>query len=292
VKKFVVPILLSVLVNVCILSLVLFFHQKQKRLPDAERGVVNVQIGSFKKKIIRNNAHVSAVQWIHQHYHNMLHVDATFTVSKDVTGYVVSMKSDPSAKTIIYSLLHGKFYFIGSLLGHSGKNISIRYDKKFIADPESAAIYHQSKILKGVIQGDPKSPLITIIIDPSDPLFVTVWKNLSDDIARHVFAVNWVLVNYLNPEGPNIAGLVLQSRNPVNVLNNIANHRNGFIKSHSGVSTITMNPRVVSELKKNWDFVNAFKLSSFPVTILSKHHKYYVFHGFIMDETLEMILNG
>lgn len=93
-------------------------------------------------------------------------------------------------------------------------------------------IYEKVKNLHGILQGSPHAKhLITIIIDPNSAVFPIQHNNLTYDVEHENVAINWVLVNYLKPDGPNTAAAILQAKDPQQALQLNANFYNRFTQT-------------------------------------------------------------
>lgn len=231
-------------------------------------------------------------QWLTQHYGKAITILNSFNAGPNLRGYVVSLKANPQAHSIIYSVNQGQYFLVGTLIDRHGKNISLLNAHHYIASPKAKAIYTAAQQLSGVKQGLSTAPQVTVIIDPNSNVFPEQWHEFGYDAAQGEFSVKWVLVNYLKPMGPNTAASILQAKDPLAALGQNAKYYNQQTQTGGFSHAAAPSKQTIATLRKNWSFVQKFNLYQLPITVVKHHDKYYVIHGVAIDETLENIFSS
>lgn len=287
-KRYFFPLAAAIILNIVIISLVLWGHHRHPAIAPLHQAIPSRAIIPTSQD--SQSSYKATKAWFNQHYHGTVQVTQDFPVSKQIHGYIIALKSDPTTKQIVYSVDHGKFFLLGSMLDHNGHNLTIQHQAHFVDTAKNKVIYQATRQLHGILQGNPSHPIITIIIDPNDHLFPQIWDNLRTDIASGVFSVQWVLVNYIKPMGPNTAGAILQSKHPLQALQYAATHYDTATQTGGYAAQASLTKRTIEQLRAHWDFVQRFNLFQLPITVVHRGKQNHVLHGFMMDETLEMLL--
>lgn len=278
------PLLISIIVHAAIISLIIIgtYHvlkaqPKQKHLVAA---LPNVYIAKQPGKLSTNHS----VQWIQKLFHGEVNIGRSFHSFDHLTGHVVSLKSNRHDQSIIYTDPNNQYIIIGTVISKSGVNISERDSSKYLTNKLNHSIYSGASKLSGVFQGDANAKhIVTIIIDPSSKLFSLIYNNLKFDVANKLFSVKWVLVNYLKPDGSNLAGEILQSSNPSAMLKRAATH--GLKENHQMRRRISQ--VALKYLSHHWNFVQTYQLYKLPITIFKANNHIHVVQGMVIDEMLE-----
>jgi hypothetical protein len=291
-NKYFWPISGALLVNIIVLLGMLyanFYKPKSTLTPNVSNHLVI-------NKILANNQNSQSVPsgdkaWLLKHYGDAININKSFSVGKDLDGYVVNLKSNPDVNSIIYSVNHGEYYVMGSVINNSGANISAVNAAKYISSAEEQAIYYDAQKLPGIIEGNPKAPQAIVVIDPNSNVFPILWRTFLTDTKENVFSIRWVLINYIKPMGPNVAANILQAKDKFAALAYNADHYNAKTQTGGYAADAAIAPAVLDRLRANWSFVQRYNLYQLPITTAKSGDKYYVFQGTIMDETLEAIFN-
>ena len=162
----------------------------------------------------------------------------------------------------------------------------------YITNPSAKKIYSEVQKLTGFEQGKPSAPQITIIMDPNSNLFPEQWDQVAYDAAQGDFSVHWLLVNYLKPTGPNVAGYIMQAKNRIAALGYNATHYNASTQTGGYVKSVKISKKTKQILADNWDFIQKHNLYKMPVTIFKHNKRYYVLQGVVSNEALEGIFFG
>ena len=291
-KKYFGPIALAVLVNIIILAGIMYASIKiNKKVPAKQAPQANLTklVQQINK---RSKGQDISKSWLVGHYGHDINVDRTFSAGDNLKGYVVSLKTNPEDHSIIYSVNNGQYFIMGSIIDKSGANISAMNAEKYIDSKQDKRIYEAAQNLSGIEQGDKSAPEAIVIVDPNSNLFPRLWHTFLTDTAQGVFRIKWVMLNYIKPMGPNVAGNVLQAKDKLSALNINAKNYDALTQTGGYQKNSTASKAIQQQLQKNWSFVQKFNLYQLPITIARNKNKYYVLHGAVMDETLEQIFAG
>ena len=288
---FIFALVINILIIIAILHIHLHLHLHHHNNPRKQPSIVTINLQQLMHSL--NQAHsasnTSPTTWLKNHYGKAVSIVHSFKAGKHLKGYVVSLKSNPKERSIIYSVNQGEYFFIGTVIDKDGKNLSLFNTHHYISKPLNKNIFNEAKNLPGIIQGKESTPQAIIIIDPNSNLFPQQWNELAYDITHNLFSVKWVLVNYLKPMGANIAGNILQAKNRISAMNYNAAHYNKNTQTGGYVKNVVLSKQTKETLINNWDFVQKYNLYQLPVTILKSNKNYYVIQGAVMDETLETL---
>ena len=137
-KKYFWPLAVSVVINALIIIAVLHVHMNANSDSPNAKTPPNIKINLSQVVKHLNAAHktsaLSTESWLKKHYGKSILIDRHFTAGKNLTGYVVGLKSDPQDQAIIYSVNKGEYFLIGTVIDKHGKNIS---------PSQCATLYHQ-----------------------------------------------------------------------------------------------------------------------------------------------------
>lgn len=284
-KQYFWAIVLAVVVNTLIIVGIVQLHFTHKTKP----APLEVDLKTVVKTLKQKPTQVTTINWLKSHYGQTLNIDKTFKAGKNLTGFVVSLKTDPTDQSIIYSINHGQYYLMGTIIDRKGHNLSEKDVQDHLNNHLNKTIYEAAQKLSGIIQGKTAAPQATIIIDPNSNLFPGQWNDLNYDVSQGMFKIKWVLVNYLKPMGPNVANDILQAANPLQALAYNADHYDSSSQTGGYVKNLTLSKTTQQTLRNNWAFIQKYNLYKLPVTILQNGRHYYVIQGQVMDETLETI---
>ena len=290
-KYYIGPFIFALAINIVIVIMILhihFYHQHHPNKPPLTETVnLNQLVHSSNQAHVAS--HLSSDKWLKKHYGKAVSIIQSFKAGKHLKGYVIRLKSNPKERSIIYSVNQGEYFFMGTVIDKQGKNLSLANSQHYISTPLNKSIFNASQNLPGILQGKKSAPQATIIIDPNSNLFVQQWNEVAYDVAQGVFSIKWILVNYLKPMGPNVAGNILQSKDKIKAMQDNALHYNKKTQTGGYVKNIALNQQTKQTLRNNWNFVQKYNLYKLPVTILKSNKHYYVIQGAIMDETLETL---
>ena len=287
------PVIGALMFHVFIISLIIYsvyFYHVKKPSP------IIMHVATTPSVVIKTdefNKHAPLSHLVETHFGKFIKIEKSFNAGPNLTGFIVSIKTNPDEKSILYADKKGRFFFIGTLFNAKGVNKTLVASTKYLEDPLKKTIYENTQKLSGIVQGNPHAKhLITIIIDPNSSIFPLQYTNLAYDVATDDVGIKWVLLNYLKPDGPNTAGYILQATNPQQALAYNAQHYNkitqtGGYQRHEPIKSTTL-----STLRAHWDFVQRFNLYALPMTIFATPNHYYVIKGFFMDELLENYVNS
>lgn len=290
-QKLIIPIIAAILINLILIIPIIYKHNHSPKPHSTMPRKIMLAL-SDTKTMHNKTMHDFSRNWIHHRYGKSIQISREFSAGKNIKGFVVSLKSNPKSRAIIYSLNNGDYFLTGNIIDKHGQNISVQDAQKYINGKENREIYHEAKKLKGIYQGSKNAPEVTIIIDPNSNLFPQQWKQTAYDVSKNIFSVKWALINYIKPMGPNTAAQMLQSKNKDMALRHNAMHYIAETQTggYSSLEKITQKSRKI--LKDNWNFVEKYNLYKLPITILKSRGKYYVIHGITIDETLEALMSN
>lgn len=290
-KQYIGPFIFALVINVLIIVAILHVHLQQHNHPSKKSSIVTINLNQLVHSLNQTHSalNTSPTTWLKKHYGKAVSIAHSFKAGKHLTGYVVSLKSNPKEHSIIYSVNQGEYFFIGTVIDKHGRNLSLFNTHHYISKALNKSIFNEAKSLPGIIQGKKSAPQAIIIIDPNSNLFPQQWNELAYDTAHDLFSVKWVLVNYLKPMGPNIAGNILQAKHKISAMNYNALHYNKNTQTGGYVKSIALSKQIKETLTNNWNFVQKYNLYQLPVTILKSNQNYYVIQGAVMDETLETL---
>lgn len=291
-KRYFVPIALAFIINIAFICAIIFLQPKTI-IPHRHPMIKITHIKQMQSTVTHHKHKLTAKQWLQRHYANNATIVKQFTAGANLQGFVITLKSNPQNKAIMYSVNHGQYYLLGTVINHQGHNLSVKNTHQYITDSKNKVIYEQAIKLPGILQGRISTPRVTIIIDPNSNIFPMLWQQMLLDTSQGVFSVNWVLINYLKPMGPNIAANILQAKHPIKALAINAQHYNSNTQTGGYlINNSSMNPNTKKILRRNWDFIQKFNLYQLPVTILAHKKNYYVLQGSVVDETIEQLITG
>lgn len=231
---------------------------------------------------------LSAQQLVQKTFAGQAVLHKTFAGPGNLQGLVLSLKNQPTQTFIAYFDPAQKLLYLGSVINKQGKNTTIAATQKYLTDPAKPIILNKVSQLPAIITGD-KSPAhtITVMVDPNAPLFAKIYHYfLVDEVQNHL-KVRWILVNYLKPMGPNLAGYILMSQNPAKTLATIAAQSPQYwqnLKVHK------LPQNVLLQLRHNWNVMQNYHLVPGPVTIFKTLQHVYVLKGFVDPESFDQIL--
>ncbi|MEM1244430.1 MAG: hypothetical protein AAGG80_06405, partial [Pseudomonadota bacterium] len=256
-KKYIWPLILSAAINLSIIFAIFHWGVKHNTNEISLKSAVDVNLSSFAHHShdMHHAGNQNQLHWLQQHYGKAIAIKRAFKAGQHLKGYVVSLKSNPQERSIIYSINGGKYYFMGTIIDNQGKNISQANAHKYITSIINKSIYQAAVKLPGIVHGRKKAPQAIIIIDPNSNLFPQQWNGLNYDIAQGMFSVKWVLVNYLKPMGPDIASDILQSKDPIAAMDYNANHYNAETQTGGYVKNLSVPYHIKNILRNNWNFV-------------------------------------
>jgi hypothetical protein len=125
------------------------------------------------------------------------------------------------------------------------------------------------------------------MIDPNAPLFSVLYKNFLVDERDSALQLRWVLVNYLKPMGPNLAGWILQAKDPARCLALVADKSPD---AWANQVVPALNQVTVMQLRHNWNFMQSYHLIPGPVVAFRTTSQVYVMHGFVDPESFDNLL--
>ncbi len=290
-KHYITPFIFALVVNIVIVIAILHIHFYHHNNSDKKGVIETVNLSQLVHSLnqTHSNTNLSSMRWLNKHYGKAVSIINSFKAGKHLKGYVVSLKSDPKQRSIIYSVNQGEYFFIGTVIDKQGKNLSLTNSQRYISNPLNKSIFNEAQNLPGILQGKKSAPQATIIIDPNSNLFPQQWNEVAYDVAQGVFSIKWVLVNYLKPMGPNVAGDILQAKDKISAMHDNALHYNKDTQTGGYVKEASLSEQTKQILTNNWNFVQKYNLYQLPVTILKSNKHYYVIQGAIMDETLETL---
>ena len=213
-------------------------------------------------------------------------VDKIFQGQDGLVGLVLSRKADPLKRFIAYEDLSSNTFLLGQIVNHNGVNLTLADSVKYIQNKEKITIYRDLLHWPSIITGS-KTPLYTIyiVVDPNSSMFAEQYNNLLLDERDSRLAVHWILVNYLRPMGPNLAGWVLSSRHPQGRLAQIAAAPVKFTDKKDA----KLSHDVTQRLRKNWLFVAKNQLAPGPSSVFKVKDHVYVVQGLLDTESLDAL---
>tara|TARA_R110000868_G_scaffold410505_4_gene698807 strand:+ start:39302 stop:40132 length:831 start_codon:yes stop_codon:yes gene_type:complete len=229
---------------------------------------------------------------VEQQTKHLIVIDKEFPAIANLEGFLVHFKDSPDNQAIIYADKQGRYLIMGHIIDNKGMNITMKETSQMIRSPQNIKAYQDAQHLHWILQGTTKAKhVITVIVDPNNPLFPKQYKMLETDVANGEIAVRWVIVNYLKPFGAKTAAAILQAPDPAKALAQAANHYDVKTQSAGIKASMAVKPSTQQQLDSNWNFMQKYKLNSTPISIFKlKNGRVYLVKGLLMDEMLEGVI--
>lgn len=232
-----------------------------------------------------------SLQWLSKRFNGQLVIDQKFQSVHGLTGYVVHLQSKPAQQSIVYADESRHFVLIGTLIDEKVGNVSLNDSAHYLQHNLESRLVRTIAPLHGILQGKNKRKVVTIIIDPNSHFFPIMYKNLETDVQNGEFSVRWLLINYLKPNGPNVALNILSSRHPKAALIINAEKYNKQTQTGGYLKTASRSPHAMMQLQHRWGILTSLGLSHFPISFFhDAHHHLHVITGLVTDEYFESVL--
>ena len=236
---------------------------------------------------IKSTKPVTDLDWLSKRYKKQIVFDKKFKASDDLTGYVVHLVSQPDKQSIIYTDQKHRYVIMGSLIDRDHGNVTLNDSERYLQRKNDERVGSTLEKCQGIVQGRKKSPLVTIVIDPNSHWFPIMYKNLLTDVDEGMFSIKWVLINYLKPDGPNVANDIMRSSTPLVALAINANRYNALFQTGGYVKDLAETQYTKRILRQRWDIIQAHSLYELPISVFRAKGRVHVITGLITDEMLE-----
>jgi len=225
--------------------------------------------------------------WMSRQFKHQVVIDKQFKSVGDLTGYVVHLASQPEKQSIIYTDRLHRYVIMGSIIDRKQGNVTAQDATRYLNNAQDQRVVKALSHLHGILQGHLHSPRLTLVIDPNSHWFPVIYKNLETDVGEGLFSINWVLVNYLKPNGPDVANDILRSSHPLMALAFNAKHYDILTQTGGYVKNRRMTSKIRAILRSHWDTLQVYSLYALPISVFQAGGKAHVIHGLITDELLE-----
>jgi len=225
---------------------------------------------------------------VNKTFHGQVHIEKTFVGPGHLNGLVLALKKAPTEKFIAYYDPTQKLLYLGQVVNAKGQNTTLKAVQTYLSDPEKPIIIKAFSQIPAVITGakQPKHT-ITIVIDPNSSYFRTLYQNFLLDTQQAGLQIRWILVNYLKPMGPNLAGWILSGNQPGQRLIQVASAPSS---QWTNFMMPALSQKVINTLRDHWNLMQAYHLVPGPVTLFNTNNRHYVIKGLVGPESFDQIL--
>lgn len=156
------------------------------------------------------------------------------TNSEYLTGFVVKSTSN-GQQSIIYQLKDGDL-INGYLINDNSENLTKKYFNKYVPKPDYSAV---SKVLSKdkhlVVEGKKGAPTVYAFADPNCYYCHKFYKMTRELVNNGEMRIKWVMVGFLKSSSAGKAAAIMDSKNPLKMLDKDENNFN-VQKESGGVS--------------------------------------------------------
>lgn len=266
-----------------------WFHASHKMAVPAKEDVKSRSLSTSLINQHNDKPLLSSIDAVvEQSFHNQVTIQRTFVGPGNLDGLVLALKDSPTEQFIAYFDPHYKLLYLGQVLNAKGQNTTIQATETFLTDPQKPKILQAMLQQSAVITGSKEAKhTITVVIDPNSPYFKPLYNNFYMDVLQDGLRVRWVLVNYLKPMGPNLAGWILSAPNPAKRLNEVASQSTSEL---SGLQVPKLSQAVINTLRNHWNVMQSYHLVPGPVTVFQTKGHIYILKGLVGPESFEQTL--
>ena len=184
-------------------------------------------------------------------------IDKSFSVSKNLEGFVVSPKKGPGRQMIMFATKDGNYLFAGNLISKSGANLTQTYTAKYInsaaAKKAASTIATQTHYFT---QGSSKAPhKAYVFFDPNCSACHIFYTEAAPAIKTGKLQVRWIPIAFLKPSSDGKAALILSGKDDKARAALLASDEHGFVMKTETGGLTAMKPN--KNNKKYFDMVNA-----------------------------------
>ena len=221
-------------------------------------------------------------------FQNQVIIQKTFVAPGNLDGLVLALKDSPSEQFIAYVDPNQKLLYLGQVIDATGKNTTLHATQIYLSDPQKPLILAAFKKVAAIVTGSKKAKhTMTIITDPNSPLFRTLYQNFFSDQDQYDLQIRWILVDYLKPMGPNLAGWILSAKDPAKRLVEVANKP---LDHWTFLKVPALEEPVIDALREHWNLMQNYHLVPGPVSIFQTKDHDYVIQGLVDPESFEQLL--
>jgi hypothetical protein len=269
---------------ICVWFFSSHFSAEQKNQPEAMSALSGFLVSSsaLDSKVSKMDAIVS------QAFHHEAVIQKTFVAPGHLDGLVLALKDSPNEQFIAYYDPAHELLYLGQVIDATGKNTTLAATQTYLSNPEKPMIIDAFNAMPAVVTGAKQpSHTITILVDPNSPWFRALYQNFYLDQRAYGLQVRWILVDYLKPMGPNLAGWILSSKDPAQRLQQVAH---APLEHWTNLTVPPLSLAVVHALRTHWNAMQSYHLVPGPITLFKTKDQDYVIEGLVDPESFEQLL--
>jgi hypothetical protein len=219
---------------------------------------------------------------------NRVVIQKKFIAPGHLNGLVLALKDTPTEQFVAYFDPLQKLLYLGQVIDANGKNTTLEATQNYLIDANKSSILKAFQAIPAVVMGAKQAKhTITIVIDPNSVFFRTLYQNFYMDQDLYDLQIRWILVNYLKPMGPNLAGWILSAKDPAKRLAIIAD---APLSQWSDLKVPSLSSSIIDTLRDHWNLMQSYHLVPGPVTLFKTKDHDYVIQGLVDTESFEQLL--